>query len=32
MSLPADLQRPVYGAASLADVLPGVAAALGVTV
>jgi hypothetical protein len=32
MSLPADLERPVYGAANLADVLPGVAAALGVTV
>ncbi|MDT0277851.1 alkaline phosphatase family protein [Blastococcus goldschmidtiae] len=28
--LPPDLQRPDYGAATLADVLPGVAAALGV--
>jgi len=30
--LPAGLQRPAYGAASLADVLPGVAAALGAPV
>lgn len=29
---PADLERPVYGAANLADVLPGVAAALGAPV
>ncbi|KQS64838.1 alkaline phosphatase family protein [Modestobacter sp. Leaf380] len=28
--LPADLQRPAYGTATLADVLPGVATALGV--
>ncbi|MGY1691813.1 alkaline phosphatase family protein [Geodermatophilus sp. SYSU D01105] len=32
MSLPADLQRPAYGTATLADVLPGVATALGVPV
>ncbi|MGY1623280.1 alkaline phosphatase family protein [Geodermatophilus sp. SYSU D00965] len=32
MSLPPDLQRPAYGAATLADVLPGVATALGVPV
>jgi type I phosphodiesterase/nucleotide pyrophosphatase len=32
VSLPADLRRPAYGAATLADVLPGVAAALGVPV
>ncbi|SFK61176.1 alkaline phosphatase family protein [Geodermatophilus ruber] len=32
MTLPADLQRPAYEAATLADVLPGVAAALGVPV
>lgn len=32
MALPADLQRPAYGTATLADVLPGVAAALGVPV
>jgi hypothetical protein len=32
VTLPADLQRPVYGAATLADVLPGVATALGVPV
>ncbi|MGY1822283.1 alkaline phosphatase family protein [Geodermatophilus sp. SYSU D00079] len=31
-SLPADLGRPHYGAATLADVLPGAAAALGVPV
>jgi hypothetical protein len=31
-TLPADLQRPAYGAATLADVLPGVATALGVPV
>jgi hypothetical protein len=29
-ALPADLQRPAYGAATLADVLPGAAAALGI--
>ncbi|SNS46531.1 Type I phosphodiesterase / nucleotide pyrophosphatase [Geodermatophilus pulveris] len=32
MRLPADLARPAYGTASLADVLPGAAAALGVPV
>ncbi|WNV77336.1 alkaline phosphatase family protein [Geodermatophilus sp. DSM 44513] len=32
MRLPADLARPAYGSASLADVLPGAAAALGVPV
>ncbi|TFV54099.1 alkaline phosphatase family protein [Geodermatophilus sp. DF01-2] len=31
-SLPADLARPAYGTATLADVLPGVATALGVPV
>lgn len=31
-SLPPDLQQPAYGSASLADVLPGVGAALGVRV
>ncbi|RZU31348.1 alkaline phosphatase family protein [Blastococcus saxobsidens] len=31
-ALPADLRRPAYGAASLADVLPGVSAALGAPV
>jgi hypothetical protein len=31
-SLPQDLVRPAYGAATLADVLPGAATALGVTV
>ena len=30
--LPADLHRPVYGAANLADVLPGTSAALGAPV
>ena len=30
--LPADLARPRYGAASLADVLPGAATALGVAI
>jgi Type I phosphodiesterase / nucleotide pyrophosphatase len=32
LPLPPDLQLPVYGAANLADVLPGVAASLGVPV
>ena len=32
MNLPADLNRPAYGTATLADVLPGVATALGVPV
>ncbi|MGY1813186.1 alkaline phosphatase family protein [Blastococcus sp. SYSU D00820] len=32
MTLPADLARPAYGTATLADVLPGAAAALGVPV
>ncbi|MGK5115270.1 MULTISPECIES: alkaline phosphatase family protein [unclassified Geodermatophilus] len=32
MTLPAGLQRPAYGTATLADVLPGAAAALGVPV
>jgi hypothetical protein len=32
VTLPADLQRPAYGTATLADVLPGVATALGVPV
>ncbi|MGY1643339.1 alkaline phosphatase family protein [Geodermatophilus sp. SYSU D00703] len=32
MTLPADLRRPAYGTATLADVLPGVATALGVPV
>ncbi len=31
-ALPAGLTRPEYGTATLADVLPGVAAALGVDV
>ena len=32
VGMPADLQQPAYGSASLADVLPGVGAALGVRV
>jgi Type I phosphodiesterase / nucleotide pyrophosphatase len=32
VNLPADLRRPAYGTATLADVLPGVATALGVPV
>jgi hypothetical protein len=32
VTLPADLQRPAYGTATLADVLPGAASALGVPV